>query len=141
MNILILHGPNLNLIGNISAKLGNKITLDKINTGVRHYVRNTEIKLKICQTHKVYQAINFIQRNRNWANGLLFAPMSWAQYEYSICESIRISHINTIQLLFNDDYNEINENNSIFTKTAIETITGKPDKVYIDGIKSLKKLD
>ena len=141
MNILILHGPNLNLIGNISAKLGNKITLDKINTGVRHYVRNTEIKLKICQTHKVYQAINFIQRNRNWANGLLFAPMSWAQYEYSICESIRISHINTIQLLFNDDYDEINENNSIFTKTAIETITGKPDKVYIDGIKSLQKLN
>ena len=141
MNILILHGPNLNLIGNISAKLGNKITLDKINTGVRHYVRNTEIKLKICQTHKVYQAINFIQRNRNWANGLLFAPMSWAQYEYSICESIRISHINTIQLLFNDDYNEINENNSIFTKTAIETITGKPDKVYIDGIKFLQKLN
>ena len=141
MNILILHGPNLNLIGNISAKLGNKITLDKINTGVRHYVRNTEIKLKICQTHKVYQAINFIQRNRNWANGLLFAPMSWAQYEYSICESIRISHIKTIQLLFNDDYDEINEKNSIFTKTAIETITGKPDKVYIDGIKSLQKLN
>ena len=141
MNILILHGPNLNLIGNISAKLGNKITLDKINTGVRQYVRNTELKLKIYQTHKVYQAINFIQRNRNWANGLLFAPMSWAQYEYSICESIRISHINTIQLLFNDDYNEINENNSIFTKTAIETITGKPDKVYIDGIKSLQKLN
>ena len=118
MNILILHGPNLNLIGNISAKLGNKITLDKINTGVRHYVRNTEITLKIYQTHKVYQAINFIQRNRNWANGLLFAPMSWAQYEYSICESIRISHINTIQLLFNDDYNEINENNSIFLRRS-----------------------
>ena len=141
MNILILHGPNLNLIGNISAKLGNKITLDKINTGVRHYVRNTEIKLKICQTHKVYQAINFIQRNRNWANGLLFAPMSWAQYEYSICESIHISNIKTIQLLFNDDYDEINETKSIFTKTAIETITGKPDKVYIDGIKSLQKLN
>ena len=138
MNILILHGPNLNLIGNISAKLGNKITLDKINTGVRHYVRNTEIKLKICQTHKVYQAINFIQRNRNWANGLLFAPMSWAQYEYSICESIRISHIKTIQLLFNDNYDE---KNSIFTKTAIETITGKPDTVYIDGIKFLQKLN
>ena len=138
MNILILHGPNLNLIGNISAKLGNKITLDKINTGVRHYVRNTEIKLKICQTHKVYQAINFIQRNRNWANGLLFAPMSWAQYEYSICESIRISHIKTIQLLFNDNYDE---KNSIFTKTAIETLTGKPDKVYIDGIKFLQKLN
>ena len=141
MNILILHGPNLNLIGNISAKLGNQITLDKINTGVRQYVRNTELKLKIYQTHKVYQAINFIQRNRNWANGLLFAPMSWAQYEYSIRETIRISDIKTIQLLFNDGYDQINEKKSIFTKTAIETITGKPNKVYIDGIKSLQKLN
>ena len=64
MNILILHGPNLNLVGKISAKLGDKITLDKINTSLRRHVRNTETTLKIYQTHKVYQAINFIQRNR-----------------------------------------------------------------------------
>ena len=141
MNIIILHGPNLNLIGKISAKQGDKITLDKINTGLRRHVRDSEITLKIFQTHKVYQAINFIQRNRNWANGLLFAPMSWAQYEYSICESIKISDINTIQLLFDGGYGEINEKKSIFTKTSIKTITGKPDKVYIEGIKSLKKLN
>ena len=141
MNILILHGPNLNLIGKISAKQSEKITLDKINTGLRRHVRDSEITLKIFQTHKVYQAINFIQRNRNWANGLLFAPMSWAQYEYSICESIEISDINTIQLLFDGGYGEINEKKSIFTKTSIKTITGKPDKVYIEGIKSLEKLN
>jgi len=141
MNIIILHGPNLNLIGKISAKQSEKITLDKINTGLRRHVRDSEITLKIFQTHKVYQAINFIQRNRNWANGLLFAPMSWAQYEYSICESIKISDINTIQLLFDGGYGEINEKKSIFTKTSIKTITGKPDKVYIEGIKSLQKLN
>ena len=141
MNILILHGPNLNLIGHISAKLGNTITLDKINTGIRRYVRNTEITLKIFQTHKVYQAINFIQRNRNWPNGLLFAPMAWAQYEHSISESIRISEIKTIQLLFNDDYNQINKKNSIFTTIANKTIIGKPDTVYIDGIKFLQNLN
>jgi len=141
MNILILHGPNLNLVGKISAKLGDKITLDKINNGLRRHVRNTETTLKIYQTHKVYQAINFIQRNRNWANGLLFAPMSWAQYEHSICESIKISDINTIQLLFDSGYGEINEKNSIFTKTTIKTITGKPDKVYIEGVQSLQKLN
>ena len=31
MNILVLHGPNLNLIGTISAHIGQRITLDKIN--------------------------------------------------------------------------------------------------------------
>ena len=140
MNILILHGPNLNLIGNISADLGKRITLDKINTKIRRHVRNTETELKVCQTHKVYQAINFIQRNRNWADSLLFAPMSWAQYEYSISESISISGIKTVQLLFNDGYQKINEKDSIFSKIATKTIIGKPDSVYIDGIKFLQNL-
>ena len=141
MNIIILHGPNLNLIGSLSAQLEKRTTLDKINRDIRRKVRNQDIQLKIEQTHKVFQAINFIQRNRNWANGLLFAPMSWAQYEHSICESIKISDINTIQLLFDSGYGEINEKNSIFTKTTIKTITGKPDKVYIEGVQSLQKLN
>ena len=50
MNILVLHGPNLNLIGSISANIGQRITLDKINTGLRRHVRNSEINLKIMQS-------------------------------------------------------------------------------------------
>ena len=46
MNILVLHGPNLNLIGSISANIGQRITLDKINTGLRRHVRNSKINLK-----------------------------------------------------------------------------------------------
>ena len=138
MNILILHGPNLNLIGNISAKLGNKITLDKINTGVRHYVRNTEIKLKICQTHKVYQAINFIQRNRNWANGLLFAPMSWAQYEYSIVERDPLFtplHYPDLSIFcFKYNSNSLNVSDSLLNKKITEMIE-VDGRVFLSGTK------
>ena len=141
MKIILLHGPNLNLIGKISSNLDSRITLDKINTGIKRNIRNTNTDVKIFQTHKVYQAINFVQRNRNWADGLLFAPMAWAQYEHSISESIRISEIKTIQLLFSDDYNQINKKNSIFTTIANKTIIGKPDTVYIDGIKFLQNLN
>ena len=143
MNILIIQGPNINLIGLRSAKIGEKVTLDKVNQGLRKQAnkRPEEISLKILQSHKIEKAVTSIHRNRNWANGLLFAPMSWAQYEYSICESIKISDINTIQLLFDGGYGEINEKNTKFTKTTIKTITGKPDKVYIEGVQSLQKLN
>ena len=79
MNIIILHGPNLNLIGSLSAQLEKRTTLDKINRDIRRKVRNQDVQLKIEQTHKVFQAINFIQRNRNWADAIIFAPMAWAQ--------------------------------------------------------------
>ena len=140
MNILVLHGPSLNLIGAISAQIGQRITLDKINTGLRRHVRNSEINLKIMQTHKIFQAINFIQRNRNWADGILFAPMAWAKYEHSIVEALQIADIPTIQLLFSDGFSDIDKDNSVFSDACKSTINGPPDQVYIDGINALQKL-
>jgi len=76
MNLLVLHGPNLNLIGSISARNGENITLSKIDSKLKRAARESNTNLKIMQTHKVFNAINFVQRNRNWADGLLFSPSS-----------------------------------------------------------------
>ena len=81
MNILVLHGPNLNLVGKISTKAGDNTTLGKIYTSQKRTAKELESDIKILQTHKVFNAINFIQRNRNWADGLLFSPMPWSLYE------------------------------------------------------------
>ena len=139
MKILILHGPNLNLIGSKSAEIGQKITIDKINAGIRRHIRNEDIQLKILQTHKQFHAINFIQRNRNWADFFLLAPMSWARFEYAILDALKISNINTIQILLSDDYSDVTKSNSIFSEFCTSTLIGDPDKVYLDGIDLIKK--
>ena len=139
MKILILHGPNLNLIGSKSAEIGQKITIDKINTRLRRHIRNEDIQLKILQTHKQFHAINFIQRNRNWADFFLLAPMSWARFEYAILDALKISNINTIQILLSDDYSDVTKSNSIFSEFCTSTLIGAPDKVYLNGIDLIKK--
>ena len=139
MNILVLHGPNLNLIGSKSAEIGQKITIDKINTGIRRHIRNKDIQIKILQTHKQFHAINFIQRNRNWADFFLLAPMSWARFEYAILDALKISNINTIQILLSDDYSDVTKSNSIFSEFCTSTLIGSPDKVYLNGIDLIKK--
>ena len=139
MKILILHGPNLNLIGSKSAEIGQKITIDKINRGIRRHIRNKDIQIKILQTHKQFHAINFIQRNRNWADFFLLAPMSWARFEYAILDALKISNINTIQILLSDDYSDVTKSNSIFSEFCTSTLIGSPDKVYLNGIDLIKK--
>ena len=139
MKILILHGPNLNLIGSKSAEIGQKITIDKINTGIRRHIINEDIQIKILQTHKQFHAINFIQRNRNWADFFLLAPMSWARFEYAILDALKISNINTIQILLSDDYSDVTKSNSIFSEFCTSTLIGAPDKVYLNGIDHIKK--
>mgnify|MGYP001349571782 FL=1 len=140
MNILVLHGPNLNLLGSISAQSKQRLTLDKLNTALRRHVRSLDINIKIYQTHKVFQAINYIQRNRNWADGFLFAPMAWARYEYSILDAIKASNISTIQLLFSNGFDDLDETSSIFSDTCRSTIVGPPDQIYIDGVDAITSL-
>ncbi|MDB9722367.1 MAG: type II 3-dehydroquinate dehydratase [Fidelibacterota bacterium] len=140
MNILILHGPNLNLLGSKSAEIGEKITIDKINTGIRRHIRKEDLQIKILQTHKQFHAINFIQRNRNWADFFLIAPMSWARYEYSILDALKISKIKTLQILFTDNYSDITKSNSIFSEFCTSTLIGSPDKVYLEGLDHIQKM-
>ena len=93
------------------------------------------------QTHKVFNAINFVQRNRNWADGLLFSPLSWSKYEYSLFESLIVSDIITIEIVFSKKYSLIDNGlKSIFTEICKKTLTGDPDKVYLDGIKEIQKI-
>lgn len=139
MNISILHGPNLNLIGALSAQLGKRTTLDKINRDIRRKVRNQDIQLKIEQTHKVFQAINFIQRNRNWADAIIFAPMAWARYEYAIGDALKIARVKTIQVLFTEGFGDISESDSIYSSIVDTTLMGEPDHVYLDALDAIIK--
>ena len=140
MNILILQGPNLNLLGLKSSKKGSRLTLDKLNKQIRSFSKENEINIKTLQTHKEFQAINFLQRNRNWANGILFIPTSWARNSYTILETINLIQLKTSVVYFDGGFSfgtSIEE--SILFHDQIESFTGSPIKACIQGMEYLIK--
>ena len=140
MNILILQGPNLNLLGLKSSKKKNRLTLDKLNKQIRSFSKDSEISIKTLQTHKKFQAINFLQRNRNWANGILFIPTSWARNSYTILETINLIQIKTSVVYFGGDFSfGTSMEESIFLHDQIESFTGSPIEACIKGMEFLIK--
>lgn len=139
MKILILHGPNLNLIGKISAKNKETVTLDKINKSIKRFCREKDIELKIFQTHKIFQAINFLQRNRNYSNKLIFTPMSWSLYEHSLLETIKICNYDLLQISFNKKYELSDLNKSIFNSYSSRNFINHPLSVYEDALSYIIK--
>ena len=136
MNILILQGPNLNLLGLKSAQIKDRLTLDKLNKKIKAEIKLQEIQLKVLQTHKTFQAINFLQRNRNKASGLLFIPTSWARTNYTILETINLIEIKTSVVYFEEPYNfGTNKNESIIQGENIKPFTGQPVSSCIEGLK------
>ena len=140
MNILILQGPNLNLLGLKSSKKKSRLTLDKLNKQIRSFSKESGINIKTLQTHKQFQAVNFLQRNRNWANGILFIPTSWARDNYTILETINLIQIKTSVIYFDDDFSFGTKiKDSIFIHNKIESFTGTPIEACIQGIEYLTK--
>ena len=140
MTILILHGPNLNLLGLKSFDSGENLTLDKVNRAIRLHVRNKDINLKILQTHKEYIAINFIQRNRNSATGLVVIPTSWAKYNQTLLETIKVCNLPTSTVYFDSKYSfGTSDKDTIMSGDNIKSFTGKPVETIISAIDHIVK--
>ena len=136
MNILFLQGPNLNLLGIKSITTKSRLTLDKLNKAVKNESKKLNINLKTLQTHKEFQAINFLQRNRNWADGLIFIPTSWARNNHTILETILLIKIKTAIVYFDNDYSfGASQENSIMKGQKLKNFKGSPASVCKEALR------
>lgn len=90
MKILVLQGPNLNLLGLVSKQSGGQLTLDKLNRALRQRAGELDMELTIHQLHSEAKATRLIQRQRNKVNGVLLVPGIWAATGVLLKETIRI---------------------------------------------------
>ena len=138
MNILILQGPNLNMLGLKSSKTKANVTLDKINRALKKHVKGKNVSLKLLQTHKQFQAVNFLQRNRNWADGILFIPTSWARNEFTILETLELISLKTAVVYFNEPFSfGTDEQDSIIVGEYIQSFIGDPLEACVTGLEHL----
>tara|TARA_B110000438_G_scaffold303473_1_gene365113 strand:+ start:685 stop:1107 length:423 start_codon:yes stop_codon:yes gene_type:complete len=88
--ILIIHGPNLNLIGHKNFLSNENITLDKINKNLRTNANLYNYKLKIFQTNSESKAVNILQRNRNKVFNIIIFPGAWQEGGYVLKDTLHL---------------------------------------------------
>jgi len=93
MQLLIVYGPNLNLLGWVSRNTGTRLTLDKLNRELRRRSRELGSELKIFQYQSESQASKLIQRQRNQVDGLVLVPGIWAAAGHLIRETVVITRL------------------------------------------------
>ena len=101
MKLLVLHGPNMNLLGVRFAQKGENITLDKINRHIRRYIRDKNIEIKIIQTHSEVKAVSYIQNNRNNFDGLILTPGAWNKSGYILQDLLQLIQLKYVLINLN----------------------------------------
>ena len=88
--ILIIYGPNMNLLGLRNRGTKRKITLDKLSRYLRKVANEKGLSLTIFQTNDEIKAVNQLQKQRKKIKGILLFPGPWQQSGYVIKDTLDI---------------------------------------------------
>ena len=88
--ILVIYGPNMNLLGLKNLEEGQRITLDKISQHIRKTAKSLGYDVMIRQTNHEGRAVDYIQQQRKKIKGLLLFPGPWQQSGHAIKDTLDI---------------------------------------------------
>ena len=101
--ILIIQGPNMNLLGYRFKDTKTKITLEKLNAHLRKTAKKHKIKLIILQTNEESKATTTLQRQRNKICSTLLFPGPWQQSGFVLKDTMELLKIPYITISLGED--------------------------------------
>ena len=136
--ILVIHGPNLDLLGQREPAIYGRITLAKINEELKKIARKKKIALTIKQSIHEGQIVDLIGRAKRNYVGLLINPAAYTHTSVAIRDAIAASGILTVEVHLSNIYSrEEFRQKSLISPVAKGTILGFGSKSYTLGLEAL----
>jgi len=139
--ILVIHGPNLDLLGQREPKIYGRVTLKEINEGLRRIAKKHKITLTIKQSNHEGEIIDLIGRARDKFTAILINPAAYTHTSVAIRDAIAASGIVTVEVHLSNIYSrEEFRQKSLISPVAKGTILGFGAKSYYLGLEALLDL-
>jgi len=88
MNVFVVHGPNLNLLGEREPEVYGTLTLDEIERRIRERARALGLTVQSYQSNHEGRLIDALQRKRNWLDGIVINPAAFTHYSIALRDTI-----------------------------------------------------
>ena len=138
MNILVINGPNLNLLGIRETKIYGKETLEELMMWLENSTIALNHNFQFYQTNHEGEIIDILHDERLWTNGILINPGAFAHYSYAIRDAIEAINIPTIEIhLSNIQKRENFRKKSVLSSVCLDTVSGLGKNSYLEGLKIL----
>ncbi|HIC83636.1 MAG TPA: type II 3-dehydroquinate dehydratase [Candidatus Marinimicrobia bacterium] len=138
MKIIIVNGPNLNLLGEREPEIYGSETLHEINDWIKNHDVCQNLDLEFFQSNSEGAIIDFLHSKREEVDYLVINPGALTHYSYALRDAIVGTDIKAVEVHLSDIYNRENFRKiSVIKSVCLTQIFGEGKQGYITAIKHI----
>jgi 3-dehydroquinate dehydratase-2 len=96
--VLVIHGPNLNLLGEREPNVYGSVTLEEINKALQEQAKKSDLELRTVQSNHEGEIVETIQNSRHWADVIIINPAAYTHTSVAIRDALSAISVPTIEV-------------------------------------------
>ena len=141
-SILILHGPNLNLLGTREPGVYGNWTLDDINKALTSNAVELGVQVRCFQSNHEGALIDALHEAREWADGIVFNPGAYTHTSVALRDAISAIEIPVVEVHLSNVYaREPFRHKSLLAPVCLGKIAGFGWRSYLLGLQALADME
>ena len=135
MNILVINGPNINMLGIREPDIYGRETFEDLCNKIENYAKEKNINVKLYQSNHEGDLVDEIQAAYQKFNGIVINPGAYTHTSVALLDAVKAVGIKTVEVHISDvasreDFRQI----SYIRKAAIATVAGLGTDGYLKAI-------